>query len=110
MTTSRLRRVLVTGFTAVTLFLTLSLSSEIVAQDISTEDVTFEVGGSCAGLAYMNANQLKAFISAGYSDDFHSFCYPEEPYSCSDYTSYLKGLGRMTTGEDGYHCSLQLQF
>ncbi len=90
--------------------LTLGLSSETCAQELSTEDSAFEVGGSCAGLAYMNATQLKAFLSAGYSDDFHSFCYPEEPFSCADYTSYLRGLGRMTTGEDGYHCSLQLQF
>ncbi len=103
-------RVLVGGATALALFLTLGLSSEIVvAQDNLADDDGFEVGGSCAGLAYMNAGQLKAYVAASYSDDFHSFCFPEEPFSCSDYTSFLKGLGRMTTGEDGYHCSLQLQ-
>lgn len=103
-------RMLAMVATVLFISLTLGLSSETCAQDLSTEDEAFEVGGSCAGLAYMNAGQLKAFLSAGYSDDFHSFCYPEEPYSCADYTSYLKGFGRMTTGEDGYHCSLQLQF
>ncbi len=107
MTTGRMLVVITLGLFVT---LTLGLSSETCAQELSTEDEAFEVGGSCAGLAYMNASQLKAFLNAGYSDDFHSFCYPEEPYSCTDYTSYLKGLGRMTTGEDGYHCSLQLQF
>jgi hypothetical protein len=103
-------RILAFAATALIVILSLGLSSEIVAQEGSVEEDGFEVGGSCASLAYLGAGQLKAFLSSGYSDDFHSFCYPEEPYSCSDYTSYLKGLGRMTTGEDGYHCSLQLQF
>lgn len=74
-----------------------------------SDEVTFDVGGSCAALAYMNAGQLRAFINAGYTDDFHSFCYPEEPSECSDYTPFMKGLGRLSTGDDGFHCSLQLQ-
>lgn len=72
------------------------------------DDDAFNVGGSCAALAYLSLNQLKAFIGSGYSDDFHSFCFPEQPSECSDYTPLLQGLGHLTTGEDGYHCSLQL--
>lgn len=68
----------------------------------------FEVGGSCAALAYLSSKELKTITSSAFADDFHSFCYPEEPFSCADYTSHLKGLGRMTTGEDGYNCSLQI--
>lgn len=80
-----------------------------IAADLNSDDATFEVGASCAALAYMSNGQLKAFIGAGYADDFHSFCYPEEPSECSDYTPFLKGLGRLSTGDDGYHCSLSLQ-
>ena len=80
------------------------------AQDYQDyDDAEFQVGGSCAALAYLSSTQLKAYINSSYMDDFHSFCYPEEPSDCSDYTQFLKGLGRLTTGEDGYHCSLQLQ-
>src|SRR5690606_546840 len=105
-------------FSAVALIILIALghSSVTVAQedesatDNAMVDDGFEVGGSCAALAYMNQSQVKAFISSGFSDDFHSFCFPEEPSECSDYTAFLKGLGRLTTGDDGYHCSLQLQF
>ena len=71
------------------------------------EEETFAVGGSCAALAYLTTDQLRSMIAAGYSDDFHSFCYPEEPATCGDYTTALGGLGRLSTGEDGYHCSFQ---
>ncbi len=69
----------------------------------------FQIGGSCAALAYASTTNLRALISGGYADDFHAFCFPEEPSECSDYTSFLKGVGRLNTGEDGYHCSLHLQ-
>ena len=80
-------------------------SSEFAIED----EALFEAGGSCAALAYLGAGQLRALIAAGYADDLHSFCFPEEPSECSDYTAYLKGMGRLSTGEDGFHCSLQLQ-
>lgn len=95
--------------------MTLALGPGATAQEgledsqSGSDEVTFDVGGSCAAIAYMNAGQLKAFINAGYTDDFHSFCYPEEPSECSDYTPFMKGLGRLSTGDDGFHCSLQLQ-
>jgi hypothetical protein len=69
----------------------------------------FQIGSSCAGLAYASSNSLRGLISGGYADDFHAFCFPEEPSECADYTSFLKGVGRLAVGEDGYHCSLQLQ-
>lgn len=75
---------------------------------LSGEEETFDVGGSCAALAYLSTDQLKNYVNSGFSDDFHSFCYPEEPQSCSDYSSFLGGLGHLSTGDDGYHCSLQL--
>jgi hypothetical protein len=27
---------------------------------------------------------------------------------CSDYSPFLKGRGRLNTGEDGYHCTLHI--
>ncbi len=100
----------------VTVLATLSLtaaspafSAQDVADNSGDDDASFAVGGSCAALAYTNGAQLKALIASGYTDDLHSFCFPEEPSECSDYTSFLKGLGRLVTGDDGYHCSLQLQ-
>lgn len=91
--------------------ITLVVAPSISAQEgvFADEETSFQVGGSCAALAYLDASQLKQYVSAAYSDDFHSFCYPEEPFSCSDYTSFLRGLGRMAIGDDGYHCSLQLR-
>jgi hypothetical protein len=87
----------------------LDLSGDAGDAALTQDDDAFEVGGSCAALAYLSSAQLKSYINAGYSDDFHSFCYPEEPQSCADYSTFLKGLGRLSTGEDGYHCSLSLQ-
>lgn len=72
------------------------------------DEDSFPIGGSCAALAYLNVTELKARLGASFSDDFHSFCFPEEPSECSDYSSLLKGLGRLSTGDDGYHCSLTL--
>jgi len=77
--------------------------------DVDGGNTSFEVGSSCAALAYLSTAELKTLVNVSYSDDFHSFCYPEEPSDCSDYTSFLRGLGRLTTGDDGYHCSLQVQ-
>ena len=87
--------------------LALGLTSGAAAQD-GDDDSAFEVGGPCAALAYMNQGQLAAFVGAAYSDDFHSFCYPEEPMECAEYTSFLKGHGKLATGDDGYHCRLVL--
>ena len=97
-----------------TLIVAFGLAPLAGAQEYSTPDGLqgegeFQVGGSCAALAYLSSTELRAYINASYSDDFHSFCFPEEPSDCEDYTQFLKGLGRLSTGEDGYHCSLQLQ-
>ena len=75
---------------------------------IGVEDDLFRPGGSCAALAYLSSSQLGDLIKAGFSDDRHSFCYPEEPSECTEYTSLLQSRGRLTTGEDGFHCNLQV--
>ena len=75
---------------------------------IGVEDDLFRPGGSCAALAYLSSSQLGDLIKAGFSDDRHSFCYPEEPSECTEYTSLLQGRGPLTTGEDGFHCNLQV--
>lgn len=67
---------------------------------------TFQIGGSCAGLAYLNKSQISTVLTAAFSDDLHSFCYPEEPSECSDYSAFLQGAGKLTTGDDDFHCSL----
>jgi hypothetical protein len=66
----------------------------------------FQIGGSCAGLAYLNKDQITTVLAAAFADDMHSFCYPEEPSECSDYSGFLQGAGRLSTGDDDFHCSL----
>ena len=72
------------------------------------EDEPFHIGGSCAALAYTSSSDLADILNETYSDDLGSFCVPEEPMECSDYSPLLKGRGRLVTGEDGYHCTLHL--
>jgi hypothetical protein len=70
---------------------------------------TFQIGGSCAAMAYIEEAQLTYLISDAFKDEFPSFCYPEEPYDCSDYTSFLKGAGTLEAGVDGYYCKLNVK-
>ncbi len=72
------------------------------------EDEPFSVGGSCAALAYTTSAALADLLNETYADDLGSFCVPEEAMECGDYTPFLKGRGRLITGEDGYHCTLQV--
>ena len=67
----------------------------------------FQIGGSCAALAYTTGAQLSDLLTATSADDLGSFCVPEQPFECADYSSHLKGRGHLLTGEDGYHCTLQ---
>ena len=83
-------------------------SSAISDAALGVEDDLFRPGGSCSALAYLNSSQLAELIKSGFSDDHHSFCFPEEPSECAEYTSLLSGRGRLTTGEDGFHCNLQV--
>lgn len=85
-------------------------ASEQAASAAGIEDDAFHVGGSCAALAYMTTGRLNELIKTGFSDDRHSFCFPEEPSECSDYSGLLQGMGKLSVGEDGYHCDLQTQF
>jgi hypothetical protein len=80
----------------------------LVPDSKAEEDEPFQFGGSCAALAYTTTSQLGAMLAATYADDLSSFCVPEEPFDCAEYSSLLKGRGRLVTGEDGYHCTLQL--
>ena len=89
------------GLTVIQAFL---LTPDIMAE----EDELFQLGGSCAALTYTTTSQLSALLAATYADDLSSFCVPEEPFDCAEYSSLLKGRGRLVTGEDGYHCTLQL--
>jgi hypothetical protein len=68
---------------------------------------TFQIGGSCAGLAYLNKTQIATVLASAFIDDLHSFCYPEEPSECSDYSSFMQGIGKLSTGSDDYYCSLE---
>jgi hypothetical protein len=110
-------------FAAIILFVALlfTMTAEVMAADAAEvaaidvaetgdfDDDIFQIGGSCAGLAYLGGAEIRHLLSQAFSDDHHSFCYPEEPSDCTDYSSFLKGLGRMTTGDDGYHCAVHLQ-
>jgi len=68
---------------------------------------TFQIGGSCAGLAYLNKAEIGAVLASAFVDDLHSFCYPEEPSECSDYSSFMQGSGKLSTGSDDYFCALE---
>jgi hypothetical protein len=57
-------------------------------------------------MAYLELAQLKYVTGPTFKDEFQSFCYPEEPFDCSDYTSLLKGLGHLEAGLDGYYCRM----
>jgi hypothetical protein len=81
----------------------LSFSATGVAQS----EETFQIGGSCAGLAYLNKAQIATVLASAFVDDLHSFCYPEEPSECSDYSSFMQGAGKLSTGSDDYYCSLE---
>ena len=84
--------------------------TELSDSGVGIEDDGFRVGGSCATLAYLGARQLRETMKQALSDERHSFCFPEELSDCSDYNGLLRGLGRLSMGEDGYHCNLQLQY
>jgi len=94
----------------IAIVLALGLSADVLAQEGErhNEDESFVIGGSCAALAYMSSKELKELLGGAFPDELRSFCYPEEPSSCSDYSSFLKGMGRLGTSDDGYHCSLQM--
>ena len=68
---------------------------------------TFQIGGSCAGLAYLTKAQIQVVLASAFVDDLHSFCYPEEPLECSDYSSFMRGGGKLSTGSDDYYCALE---
>lgn len=86
-----------------------SISASIATHSaFAEEEEPFVIGGSCAALAYATSNELTDLLNETYSDDLGSFCVPEAPMECSDYSPFLKGRGRFITGEDGYHCTLQL--
>lgn len=68
----------------------------------------FRIGTSCAGLAYTSTESLRSLVRSAFGEELHAFCYPEEPFDCSDYTVYLKGLGTLLSGDDAYHCQLKL--
>ena len=75
---------------------------------LAEEEDPFVIGGSCAALAYTTNAELADLLNETYTDDLGSFCVPEETMECSDYSPFLKGRGRLITGEDGYHCTLQM--
>lgn len=86
------------------------LMPEIAQADLGEYDYesTFEVGGSCASLAYVEKGELQDTIAEASEEGIEQFCFSEEPYFCADYSSYLHGLGRMEVGYDGYLCRLVL--
>src|SRR4051812_37472624 len=69
----------------------------------------FKPGSSCAGLAYLSEGQLRESMGSTFAAEFNNYCYPEEPFDCTDYSSFLKGLAQLSTGSDGYYCQLHPQ-
>ncbi len=76
------------------------------SQGIETDD--FQVGDSCAALAYLTYAQMREIARAGFQSELNAFCYPEEPSDCSEYASLISGIGKLVTSESGYYCSLIL--
>ena len=71
------------------------------------EDEPFHIGGSCAALAYTSSSDLADILNETYSDDLGSFCVPEEPMECSDYSPLLKGRPLLQKSLSPYRLVLQ---
>lgn len=76
---------------------------------VAGDGETFQIGSSCAAMAYLEQSQIQYMISPAFKEEFQSFCYPEEPFDCSDYVSLLRGLAMLESGLDGYYCKLVLK-
>ncbi len=66
-----------------------------------SSDPEFQVGESCAALAYGSADAYLWLIESLDNRELEEFCYPEEPSFCSDYTDFLHGIGRLEFSEGG---------
>lgn len=105
-------------FALATIALTMALghSAPVIASDIEDEtpglileEEAFKIGGSCAALAYLSEAQLRKYTGSTFAVEFNAYCYPEEPFDCTDYSSFLKGMGQLSAGSDGYYCQLHPQ-
>lgn len=70
------------------------------------EDELFRIGGSCAGLAFLETEEIRRHVALALGDELEGFCYPEEPFDCSDYSGFLKGIGTLVSSEDAAVCRL----
>jgi len=76
------------------------------AEDLAQSDAFRLFSGSCAELAYLSDSQKRTLADPKNEENLSQFCFPEEPFECSDYNQLIANLGTLKTSEGGFHCSL----
>ena len=68
------------------------------------EEDTRAFSGSCAELAYMSESQRRTMIDLANEENFEEFCFPEDPFECSDFSPSIAQWGHLQTNDGGYWC------
>ena len=76
------------------------------AEANSLSDAFKLFSGSCAELAYLSESQKRMLADPKNEENLSQFCFPEEPFECSDYNQLVTSLGTLKTSEGGFHCTL----
>ena len=76
------------------------------SEEISESDALRLFSGSCAELAYLSEKQKHTLADPKNDENMPQFCFPEEPFECSDYNQLVASLGELKTSEGGFHCTL----
>jgi len=66
------------------------LASEVA---LASEKFDFEVGSSCATIIFSEPEALEWLVESLSDEELDSFCYPEEPSICSDYSGQVESIG-----------------
>lgn len=98
------------GLLIVGIVLSASASAQVVhefradGEDQTLSDALRFFTGSCAEIAYLSDVQKRVLVDGRNADDFGQFCFPEDPYECTDYNQTVSGFGTLSTNEGGYFC------
>lgn len=69
-----------------------------------SESFGVDWGHSCQILEELDESLIEAMTHPSHVENFASFCYADDSYSCSDYNGLLYDLGSLVERGDGY-CS-----
>jgi hypothetical protein len=82
----------------------LALALALMPFELRAEDDPRAFSGSCAELAYMSESQRRAMVDVTNEENFEEFCFPEDPFECSDFSPSLAKWGQLQTNDGGYWC------